>query len=77
MKKVLWFLTAGCLLASVFFIFWGLQTAWIGSLPNQKSSDYEALTMVQFGLALVFLLVPVGLWVWHWKKKPPINLSSH
>lgn len=76
MKKTLWFLTVVCLLASVFFAFWGLQTAWIGSLPEQNPSDYEAKATLQFGLALLLLLVPVGVWIWYWKNKPPATPAS-
>ena len=62
-------LTALCVLLSLCFGFWGIQTAWIGSLPGQNPSDYEIPATVQLGLGVFFLLVPVALWLTVWKKK--------
>ena len=67
MRRLL--LTVLCVLLALFFGFWGLQTAWMGSLPNQNPSDYEIQATVQLGLGLLFLLVPLVLWLTIWKKK--------
>lgn len=63
------FLTALSVLLALVFGFWGIQTAWIGSLPNQNPSDYEIQATLQLGLGLFFLLIPVALWLAVWRKK--------
>lgn len=56
-------LTVLCILLASFFGFWGIQTAWIGSLPNQNLSDYEVWATELLGLGLLFLLLPFALWL--------------
>jgi len=62
-------LTILCVLLALFFGFWGIQTAWIGSLPNHNPSDYETQATVQLGFGVFFLLVPLVLWLTIWRKK--------
>lgn len=67
MRRLL--LTVVCVLLALFFGFWGVQTAWIGSLPNQNSNDYEIQATVQLGLGILFFLAPLVLWLTIWRKK--------
>lgn len=62
-------LTTLSVLLALLFGFWGIQTAWIGSLPNQNPSDFEITATVQLGLGLFFLLLPLVLWLTLWRKK--------
>lgn len=62
-------LTILCVLLALFFAFWGIQTAWIGSLPNQNPSNYEIQATLLLGLGLFFLLFPIALWLMVWRKK--------
>ncbi|MGS5088848.1 hypothetical protein ACVC7V_20390 [Hydrogenophaga sp. A37] len=62
-------LTVLCVLLALFFGFWGIQTAWIGSLPNQNPSDYEVWATVLLGLGLLFFLLPFVLWLMVSRKR--------
>ncbi len=61
-------LTVLFVLLALFFGFWGIQTAWIGSLTNQNPSDYEIWATVLLGLGLLFFLLPFVLWMMVWRK---------
>lgn len=62
-------ITVLCVLLALFFGFWGIQTAWIGSLPNQNPNEYEVRAIIQLGLGLLFFIAPFLLWIIFWRKK--------
>jgi membrane protein implicated in regulation of membrane protease activity len=48
-----------CLGVALIFLWWALQTAWIGSFPNQDVSEFAfwAVALLLVGLALLVAAV--------------------
>lgn len=68
-KWKLWVLTVVMLLAAYVFLAWSIQTAWLGSFPNQDKEKYTLWAAWQLVGAVVSLLVPVVLWFVYWRRK--------
>ena len=67
-KWLLWSLTIVLLVVAAIFLIWAIQTAWLGSFPERDKAKYSMWAAWQLGCALVSALMPVGLWVWYWKR---------
>jgi hypothetical protein len=65
---VRWLLTVFLLAISCVFLMWAVQTAWLGSFPDRDKSKYATWAALQLGGAIVFALIPVGIWISHWRK---------
>jgi hypothetical protein len=48
---------------SLFFVMWGIQTAWLGSFPGRDHATYSLWALMQFGAAVVIAVVPVIGWI--------------
>lgn len=66
---MLWVLTIALLLVAGVFLIWAVQTAWLGSFPDRDKAKYSTWAALQLGGAVVFALIPVVLWVRHWRRE--------
>lgn len=66
---VLWTLTIVLLLASIFFLMWAVQTAWLGSFPGKDKHKYATWAALELGGAVLCLIVTIVLWVKRWRSK--------
>jgi hypothetical protein len=62
-KWKMWIATFVCLSLFVFFVIWGIQTAWLGSFPDSDHAKYSIWALVQFAAAVVFAVAPVIGWI--------------
>jgi hypothetical protein len=63
-RRKLWLLAGiiGTLVALV-FLWWSVQTAWLGSFPGRDLEAYSRWALVQFALCVAFLLFAIVAFV--------------
>jgi hypothetical protein len=50
-------------LAALVFLWWAIQTAWLGSFPGRDVEAYSRWAIVQFALCVAFLLFAIVAFV--------------
>jgi hypothetical protein len=63
-QRSLW-LVAGisCVLAALVFLWWTIETVWLGSFPDRDAEAYSQWAIPQFALSVAFLVVAVVAFV--------------
>jgi hypothetical protein len=54
-----WSIVLGSALVAMYFFFWAIQTAWLGSFPGRDVDLYSRWTYIQAGVSLLAVLVGV------------------
>lgn len=65
---VLWASTIVMLLISSVFLVWAVQTAWLSGFPDRDKNQHETWMMLQLAGALAFVVMPLLLWGWRWRR---------